>query len=192
MKRTKAFRVFAIRCKKGECNGKTERRLGFERMIVPHLPAARKLASWLLHNKQDAEDAVQEACLRALQFFDSFEGCDGRKWLLAIVRNTCFTILQKSRAGARVLPLGESAYLRSMGGLDPQSTVIREEEIERMRHGLTALPFELQQVLELRELKGMAYRQISGLVGIPIGTVMSRLARGRLRLRQILLEQSGK
>jgi RNA polymerase sigma-70 factor (ECF subfamily) len=192
MKMAKSLRVFAFRCKKNECNKETEPRLDFERMIVPHLPDARKLASWLLHNKQNTDDAVQEACLRALQFFDSFDGRDSRKWLLAIVRNTCFDMLQKSRGRALVHPLGEPAPGRATDGPDPLCAVIRNEDTQRLRRGLAALPSEFQQVLELRELKGMSYRQISRLVGIPVGTVMSRLARGRLRLRRLLLKQSEK
>jgi len=189
MKLAKSVRIVAICSEKSAAIDRATSNPLFERVIVPHIPAARKLASWLLRNEQEADDAVQEACLRALQFFYSFDGRNGRKWLLAIVRNTCFTFLQKSRAGARVFPLDESAQMRTTEGLDPRSIVIRNEEIECLHRGLAALPFEFQQVLELRELKGMAYRQISLLAGIPVGTVMSRLARGRLRLRKILLKQ---
>jgi RNA polymerase sigma-70 factor (ECF subfamily) len=192
MKLAKSLRIVAFGAKRGAAIDQAVPRADFERDIVPHMRAARKLASWLLHNDQDADDAVQDAFLRALQFFDSFNGRDGRKWLLAIVRNTCFTVLQKSRAGWRVLSLDESACSRTAEWYGPQSALIRNEEIERIRRALAALPFEFQQVLELRELRGMAYRQISGLAGIPVGTVMSRLARGRLRLRQILLEQARK
>ena len=192
MKLAESFRIVAIRARKSAASDKVALRADIERAILSHIPAARKLASWLLHNEQDVEDAVQEACLRALQFYDSFNGRDARKWLLAIVRNTCFTFLQKSRAGARVYPLDGFAYARSTDGSEPHSVVIKNEDAERLRRGLAALPFEFQQVLELRELKGMSYRQISRLAGIPAGTVMSRLARGRLRLRQLLQEQSRK
>jgi RNA polymerase sigma-70 factor, ECF subfamily len=186
-KLAESVRILALRTAQRAERQKASHRAGFERLIVPHLPAARKLALWLLRNEQDAEDAVQEACLRALQFFDTFDGRDARKWLLAIVRNTCFTFLHKSRV--RFYPLDESANSMAVTGTDPQSALSKKEQAEQLHRGLEALPFEFQQVLELRELKGMSYRQIAELTGLPVGTVMSRLARGRLRLRRFLLRE---
>src|SRR5262249_25972192 len=127
---------------------------------------------------------------RAFQFFASFHGGDGRKWLLGIVRNTCSTFLQKSHFMSHTVPFDESARSLASPGLDPESALARSEEINVIRDCLTKLPPECAEVMMFRELDGLSYRKIARRIGIPIGTVMSRLARGRLRLRQMLSERS--
>jgi RNA polymerase sigma-70 factor, ECF subfamily len=186
MKLAKSIRFLTIRAAQKPEKHEAPHRANFERLILPHLPAARKLASWLLHNEQDVDDAVQEASLRALQFFDTFDGRDARKWLLAIVRNTCFNILHKARIAARNIPFDDSAHWAATPAHDPQSALLKKEQAEKARRSIAALTSEFKQALELRELKGMSYRQIAEATGVPVGTVMSRLARGRLRLRKVL------
>jgi RNA polymerase sigma factor (sigma-70 family) len=157
--------------------------------MLPHLDAAYNLARWLTGSDADAEDAVQEACVRALTFFDGFRGADGKAWLLTIVRNTCYDWLRKHR---RLTPLAapeelERACDQSPG---PEAEQLRLADERMLHEGLAALPAEYREALVLRELEGMPYREIAHVTGVPIGTVMSRLARGRKRLGEALKEKS--
>jgi RNA polymerase sigma-70 factor (ECF subfamily) len=144
----------------------------FERLIVPHLDAAYDLARWLTRDALAAEEIVQEAYLRAYRFFDSFHGEEGRAWVLAIVRNTCFSMLDKEPPAGRFETFDEIAH---SGAFDPMPSA---ED--------AALALEFRETVVLRELHGLSYREIAVVTDAPIGTVMSRLARGRLLLAKAL------
>ena len=152
---------------------------------MPHVDAAYNLARWIVRADHDAQDIVQEACLRAWRGFDAFRGMDGRTWLLTIVRNTSLNHLRRnSTHPAEELPeeIGES----DSEACDPQAIAVRAADSQRVKQAIDALPVEYREIVVLREMEEMSYKQISGVTGLPIGTVMSRLARGRKRLRQLL------
>jgi RNA polymerase sigma factor (sigma-70 family) len=157
--------------------------------MLPHLDAAYNLARWLTGSAADAEDAVQDACVRALTFFDGFHGADGRAWLLTIVRNTCYDRLRKNR-GATLLSAPEELERAPDPAPGPEAEQLRRADARMLQEGLTGLPAEYREALVLRELEGMTYREIAQVTGVPIGTVMSRLARGRKRLGETLKEKS--
>ena len=159
--------------------------------MLPHLDAAHNLARWLLGNAQDAEDAVQDSYVRALTYFDSFHGDDGRAWLLTIVRNTCYAWLRKNRGGLESSGV-EDLDLTPATGPDPEVLHLREADRLKVQRCLEQLPAEFRESLVLREMEGMSYRQIARITGVPIGTVMSRLARGRRRLQAMLAGEVGK
>ena len=149
--------------------------------MLPHLDAAHNLARWLTGASHEAEDVVQEAYLRALTFFDSFHGEDGRAWLLAIVRHSCYDWLRKRRQ-AELLDSAEEVDLAPDSCPDPEAQQLRQADRRQVQEGLERLPAEYREVLVLRELEGMSYRQIARVTDVPVGTVMSRLARARKRL----------
>ena len=157
----------------------------FEQVVLPHLDAAYNLARWLTQNDHDAEDVVQEAYLRALQFFDGFRGEGGRGWLLSIVRNTCYTWLRKNRAHAAE-PFDEEIHSAGQDARNPEAAALENADRRMLQTALEELPLEFREVLVLRELEGLSYEEISAVAGIPAGTVMSRLARARRRLAQHL------
>jgi RNA polymerase sigma factor (sigma-70 family) len=162
----------------------------FEQAILPHLEAAYNLARWLTRRDQDAEDVVQEAYLRAFQFFGSFRGGDGRTWLLTIVRNTCYTWLQKNRLPEQATSFDEEKHSEAATVDDsPEALLLWTEDVEALRDALGELPAEFREVVVLRELEELSYKEIARIAGIPVGTVMSRLARGRERLQQILVKR---
>jgi len=148
------------------------------------MKAAYNLARWLTRNDQDAEDVVQEAYLRAFRFYDSFRGSDARAWLLMIVRNTCFTWLAQNRKAQVSLneEMPELAHIES----NPETILLAGVDLELLRTSLAALPIEFREAIVLRELEGLSYKEISAVTGLPLGTVMSRLARARTRLQQTL------
>jgi RNA polymerase sigma-70 factor (ECF subfamily) len=155
----------------------------FEQTIVPHLNAAHNLARWLTRNPRDAEDIVQEAYLRAFRFFDGFHGGDGRAWLLAVVRNTCLSWLgRRNGAESTSVEFDEHVHRTANERESVEEVLIRNSKINSLRACVEALPAEYREVIVLRELQELSYREISEIVGIPIGTVMSRLSRGRMRL----------
>jgi RNA polymerase sigma factor (sigma-70 family) len=156
----------------------------FDAILLPHLDAAHNLARWLLGSPQDAEDTVQESYLRALTYFESFHGEDGRAWLLAIVRNTCFEWLQKNRRHIE-LPVEHLELFRD-GAPSPEALQLRKSDRLAVQRGLETLLPEYREVLVLREMEGMSYKQIAQITNVPIGTVMSRLARARRRLGEAL------
>ena len=158
----------------------------FEQSVLPHLSAAYNLARWLTRNEHDAEDLVQAAYLRALKFFGGFRGTNSRAWLLTIVRNTCYTWLEERRARGPETALDEEIHGVESNAMDPENSVLREEEKQSVRRALEELPVELREVVILRELEGLSYKEIAAIAGIPMGTVMSRLARARERLRERL------
>lgn len=164
----------------------------FEEATLPHLGAAYNLARWLTRNDTDAEDVVQEAYLRALRHFGSFHGGDGRPWLLAIVRHTCFTWLRQNRAPELQVTLGEEISDLSGSDLSPETLLVREADAQFLKRALEKLPPEFREIIVMRELEELSYKEIAEVADIPIGTVMSRLARARRRLEQILKGQGDK
>jgi RNA polymerase sigma-70 factor (ECF subfamily) len=159
--------------------------LNFDLDVLPHLDAAYNLARWLTGNKQDAEDVVQEAFLRAFRFFGAFRGGNARAWLLAIVRNTCYTWIERNKAQQLTVEFDETLFA-SNAQADPEDALLQSEDQERVRFALEALPPGFREVLVLRELEGMSYREISKIMTLPAGTVMSRLSRARGELRDSL------
>ena len=168
----------------------------FEEVVLPHLDAAFNYARWLTKNDADAEDVVQDAYVRALRFFSSLRGEDARAWLLTIVRNTWYGRFPR-RAGRGVMTLGhadvEDVDNLADASLDPEAQMIQQQTVEQMRRALETIPTDFREVLVLRELEGLSYKEIAAIVGIPLGTVMSRLARARERLAGVLAtsEMSG-
>jgi len=161
----------------------------FEEAVLPHLNAAYNLAHWLTRNGTDAEDVVQEACLRAFKFFGGFHGVDGRPWLLAIVRNTCYTWMQHNRSPELSVPPHDVQHEIESTDLNPEELLLQMADSLMVRRALEELPVEFREVLVLRELEDMSYREIAGITDLPLGTVMSRLARGRKRLQLALTNQ---
>ena len=164
----------------------------FEDAVLPHLRAAYNLARWLTRNETDAEDVVQEAYLRAFKHFGSFRGGDGRPWLLAIVRNTCYTWMQHNRSPELTIPLDDESYEIESEDLNPEALLLQSADTQMVRQALEELPVEFREILVLRELEGLSYKQIADVADIPMGTVMSRLARGRKRLQQVLTNHENK
>jgi RNA polymerase sigma-70 factor (ECF subfamily) len=164
----------------------------FEQALLPYLGAAYNLARWLVRDDHDAADVVQEAYLRALNSFAGFHGTDGRAWLLAIVRNTCYTWLQRKRAHGPATAFDEAMHGVTADSLSPEAVVLREEDRQSVRQAVEALPVELREVVVLREFEGLSYKEIAAVANVPIGTVMSRLARARERLQVRLGEIANK
>jgi RNA polymerase sigma-70 factor, ECF subfamily len=158
----------------------------FEELLLPHLNAAHNLARWLTRNTQDAEDVVQEAYLRAFRFSGGFRGGNARTWLLKIVRNTCYTWLHQNRAQQVTDPFDEQVHTEAAESQDPETLLLRKAEGQLLNQALEELPTVFREVLVLLEIEGLSYKEIAEVLGIPIGTVMSRLARARHRLREFL------
>jgi RNA polymerase sigma-70 factor, ECF subfamily len=156
----------------------------FDALMLPHLDAAHNLARWLVGNRQDAEDAVQDSYLRALAYFDSFHGEDGRAWLLAIVRHACFEKLRRSRHQLEFAC--DDLDLARDENLNPEALQLQSADRKLVWRSLELLPPEYREVLVLREMEGLSYKQIAHIADVPIGTVMSRLARARRRLQETL------
>jgi len=157
----------------------------FENDFLPHLDAAYNLARWLTRNDQDAEDVVQEACLRAFRFFGGFRGGNTRAWLLKIVRNTCYTQLQKNRP-QELATFDEKIHSENDDSMNPETLLLRSADSQLLRQALEELPVNFREVLVLRELEGLSYSEIAEVSNIRLGTVMSSLSRARERLRQSL------
>jgi RNA polymerase sigma-70 factor (ECF subfamily) len=175
-----------------------EDRERFEQALLPHLDAAFNLARWLTHDDHEAEDLVQVAYLRALRSFGGFHGANSRAWLLTIVRNACFTWLEQQRTRRPATAFDEQIHGIESHAMDPETLLLRAEDQRLVRRTVEQLPLELREVLVLRELEGLSYKEIAAkleglsykeiaaIAGIPMGTVMSRLARARERLHERL------
>jgi len=159
----------------------------FDTVVVPHMRAAYNLARWLTGNDSDAEDVVQEAYLRAFRFSDTYRGGDGRAWLLAIVRNTCYTWMEQNRKPSLMLP-DDMAELDDSQS-NPETVLLRNIDSGLLRSAIEALPPEFREAIVLRELEGLSYKEMSAVTAVPLGTVMSRLARARTRLLKALAGQ---
>ena len=158
----------------------------FEMLVLPHLDAAHNLARWLLCSSADAEDAAQEALLRSFRFFHAFHGGDVRAWLLQIVRNTCYTWLEKNRRVKDMTEFNEE--LHGPSSSTPEALAIGVDNRERLIQALESLPPQYREVIVLRELEGCSYKEIAAIASIPLGTVMSTLSRARRRLQLALGE----
>ena len=164
-------------------------RIRFEDAVLPHLNTAYNLARWLTRNDQDAEDVVQEAYLRAWKFFDSFHGGESRPWLLTIVRRTCYTWLQHNRTHEEMTEFDDERHSITSEEANPETLLLHRVDAQELRHALEALPVEFREVIILRELEDCSYKEIAAITGVPLGTVMSRLARARQRLQHWLVSQ---
>lgn len=163
-----------------------QERARFEQLVLPHLDAAFNLARWVLHGRSDAEDVAQDALLRAFRFFRGFHGGDARAWLLQIVRNACYTWLEKNRPMELTTEFDEQLYPQP--GVTPESLAIAGDDREHLTRALEDLPTRFREVLVLRELEGCSYKEIAAITSVPIGTVMSALARARQRLQRALTQ----
>ena len=163
----------------------------FEAVVLPHLPAAYNLARWLLRNDQDAEDVVQEAYLRAFKFFGGYRGGESRTWLLTIVRNTCYSWLQRNRSRELTDSIDEAHEDAMVDFANPELRLMQNTDAQMVRAALTELPLEFREVMVMRELEELSYKEIAAIADLPIGTVMSRLARGRKRLHSLLATRMG-
>jgi RNA polymerase sigma factor (sigma-70 family) len=165
----------------------TDKAERFNRIVVPHLDAAYNYARWLTRNGQDAEDVAHEAMLRALQFFDSFNREQVRPWLLTIVRNTFYTWLKKNRPLELAEPFREDSPGPAGESADPREIAILNADRRALAQAIERLPREYREPIILREMEELSYQQIAEILEIPLGTVMSRLARGRKRLVEVMV-----
>ena len=158
--------------------GRTRR---FGDLALPHLDSAYNLARWLTRDDHDAQDVVQEAYLRAFRSFGSFRGDNARPWLLAIVRNTCYTWLKQHRRAEVEVPYDDEVHGGEDGALDvnPEAILARLDDVRLVDEALQRLPVGYREVVVLRDIEDLSYKEIARVAGLPIGTVMSRLARGR-------------
>ncbi len=163
-----------------------EQRARFEGLVLPHLSAAYNLARWLVRNPQDAEDLVQEASMKAFRSFDAFRGGDSRAWLLAIVRNSCYTFLGRRRKPEEKVEFDEQKHSPESAVATQESSLIEDADRESLKQALEELPVEFREAMVLREMEGLSYREIADLTEVPVGTVMSRLSRARQQLRERL------
>jgi len=158
----------------------------FEEVVLPHLDAAFNYARWLTKSEADAEDVVQDAAVRALRFLSSLRNDDARSWLLTIVRNTWYARFSKTGSAEPHTVFDETRDDRPDEQPDPEALVIQQQAVVRVQRAIEELPVDFREVIVLRELEGLSYKEIAAVVGVPIGTVMSRLARGRERLLPLL------
>jgi RNA polymerase sigma-70 factor (ECF subfamily) len=157
----------------------------FDDVVLPHLDVAHRLARWLMRNEHDAEDVVQEAALRAFQYFRTFTGGDGRAWFLRIVRNCCRN-WRGHRFQALTDPFDETQHVSARPASDPETLLLQTDDVALIERTLSSLPARFHELLVLRELKGLTYRELADAMGIPIGSVMSGLSRARKALRGAL------
>jgi RNA polymerase sigma factor (sigma-70 family) len=158
----------------------------FEEQISPHLKSAHNLAKWLMRSHEDAEDVVQESFLRAFSAFESLRGEDAKPWLLTIVRNTSMTWLKRNRNAGATVGLEEALEDPVERSPDPEERLLISCDREQVRRALEQLPLEFREAVVLREIEGLSYKEISATIGVPLGTVMSRLSRGRDWLKRLL------
>ena len=157
----------------------------FEEVFLPHLDAAFNLARWLMRSDADAEDCVQEAYLRAYKAYARFRGEEGKAWLMTIVRNVCYSTLKKTRGRQEPEPFDEEIHREPVGAKTDETE--QRARAETLQRGMENLPPEFREMIVLHDLEGHSYKEIAVIAGIPIGTVMSRLARGREKLRAEIL-----
>ncbi len=178
--------------KKRESHAEKEDLMSFEALLLPHLDAAYNLAKWLLRNEQDAQDVVQEAFLRAFKSFSGFHGSNGRAWLLTIVRNTSYTLLKKNRVADLTTAFDEEIHASDDKSVSAATILERSEDAELIKEAMDELPAEFREILVLRHQEGLSYKEIADIAQIPPGTVMSRLARARAKLKEYLAARMSK
>jgi RNA polymerase sigma-70 factor, ECF subfamily len=158
----------------------------FEETVLPHLDAAFNYARWLTRNDTDAEDVVQDACVRAIRYFSSLRDDDARAWLFTIVRNAWYSRVSRKANVSEGTRLNDGQDQRPDNALDPEERLLQQHTVGLVRAALEQLPVDFREAIVLREIEGLSYREIAEVAGVPIGTVMSRLARARERLQTIL------
>lgn len=156
---------------------------------MPHMDAAYNLARWLTSNDADAQDVVQDAFLRAFKFFGGFRGGNSRAWLLRVVRNAFYDWLKRNRGEETKEPFDEELH-DTLDEAAPDTLLLEKADHERLHAAIAGLAVEFREILVLRELEGLSYKEISDVAGVPLGTVMSRLARGREHLRSALITRT--
>ena len=171
-----------------------DRRRRFELLALPHLDAAYNLARWLAGNTTDAEDVVQDAYMRAYRYFDAFQGGNFRVWLLTIVRNAFVNWVKENRSSRMMFvpdtPTDDEAPIWTSPSRDPEALLLESMDSQMLGQLMEQLPAEYREVLLLREVEDLAYKDIAQVTGVPMGTVMSRLSRARLSLRKLWLQQA--
>ena len=183
---------FVVVKKREEDHAQRAELTSFEEAILPHLDAAHNLARWLLRNEEDAQDVVQEAYLRAFKSFSGFHGSNGRAWLLTIVRNTSYTLLKKNRAVDLTTTFDEEIHTAGHESVSPATILEHSENAELIKEAMDELPVPFREILVLRHLEGLSYKEIADIAQIPPGTVMSRLARARAELKEYLAARISK
>jgi RNA polymerase sigma-70 factor (ECF subfamily) len=166
-----------------------DERRRFEQAFLPHMDAAYNLARWLMRDEQEAEDMLQEAYLRAVKSFAAFRGIEGRPWLLTIVRNSCYSRLRQLRGRGSATSFDEEIHGVPDNAPTPESSLLEQEARQSVQQALEELPVPFREVIVLRELEGMSYEKIAAIADIPLGTVMSRLARGRAMLQRQVVKR---
>src|SRR5213595_519959 len=189
---SKIVKFVVVKKREEQGHAPREDLLSFEAVMLPHLDAAHNLARWLLRNEQDAQDVVQEAFLRAFKSFGGFHGSNGRAWLLTIVRNTSYTLLKKNRAADLTTPFDEEIHVTGHESAGPVTILEHSENAELIKEAMDELPAEFREILALRHQEGLSYKEIGEILKVPTGTVMSRLARARAKLREYLEARIGK
>jgi len=183
---------FVVVKKQEEDHAQKAELTSFEETMLPHMDAAHNLARWLLRNEQDAQDVVQEAYLRAFKSFAGFHGSNGRAWLLTIVRNTSYTLLKKNHAVDLTTTFDEEIHGSGQESVSPATILEHSEDAKLIKEAMDELPAEFREILALRHQEGLSYKEIADIAQIPPGTVMSRLARARAKLRECLAARIGK
>jgi RNA polymerase sigma factor (sigma-70 family) len=184
---------FTILKKHEEPDAPQEQELAsFEETMLPHMDGAHNLARWLLRNEEDAQDVIQEAYLRAFKSFGGFHGSNGRPWLLTIVRNTAYTLLKKNRAVDLTTTFDEEIHATGHDSASPATILEQSEDADLVREAIDKLPVEFREILVLRHLEGLSYNEIADIARLAPGTVMSRLARARGKLKEYLAARIGK
>src|SRR5438874_9461950 len=183
---------FTVVKKREEDHAQQVEPTSFEGAMLPHLDAAHNLARWLLRNEQDAQDVVQEAYLRAFKSFSGFHGSNGRAWLLTIVRNTSYTLLKKNRAVDLSTTFDEEIHASDHESASPAAILEHAEDAELIGKAMHELPAEFREIVILRHQQDLSYKEIGESLRIPPGTVMSRLARARGKLKEYFDAQIGK
>ena len=158
----------------------------FDELVLPHLDAAYNYARWLTKNDAEAEDVVQDACVRAMRYFSSLRDDNARAWFFAIVRNTWYSRISRRAGATDVVPLQDAVDDAPDGSLDPEGLLLQRQTVTSVQNALEQLPVDFREAIVLREIEGLSYKEIAAVVRVPIGTVMSRLARGRERLAGLL------
>ena len=189
---SKIVKFVVVKKREEQDHAPREDLLSFEAVMLPHLDAAHNLARWLLRNEEDAQDVVQEAYLRAFKSFGGFHGSNGRAWLLTIVRNTSYTLLKKNRVVDLTTPFDEEIHVSGHESVSPATILEHSENVELIKEAMDELPVQFREILALRHQEGLSYKEIAEIAQIPPGTVMSRLARARAKLREYLSIRIGK